>query len=100
MSVQIPVDRDQISAFCRKHHIQKFSFFGSVLRNDFRPESNVDVLVEFEPDHVPGFIRLAGIERELSELLGRKADLPTEGCLSPYFKDEVLQEAEVQYVAA
>ena len=100
MSIRIDVGREKLAAFCQKHHIRKLSFFGSVLRDDFTSESDVDVLVELEPGHPVGFIRLAGIERKLSELLGRKADLLTEGCLSPYFRDEVLQEAEVQYVAA
>ncbi len=69
-----------------------------MLRDDFRPDSDIDVLVEFEPRHAPGLIRLAGMELELSELMGgRRVDLNTPLCLSPYFRDEVLAEAEVLY---
>ena len=96
--VRIAVSHDTIAAFCRKHHIRRLAFFGSVLRDDFRPDSDVDVLVEFEPRHIPGLAFFA-MERELSELLGHKVDLSTPGFLSPYFRDEVLAEAEVQYVA-
>jgi len=96
MSVQIDVSRDAIAAFCRRHHIQRLALFGSVLRTDFRPESDVDVLVEFEPGHTPGLAFFA-MEDELSDLLGRQVDLNTPACLSPYFRDEVLAEAEVQY---
>ncbi|MFQ5895626.1 MAG: nucleotidyltransferase family protein [Nitrospinota bacterium] len=98
-NVKIAVPADRIAAFCRCHHIRKLSFFGSVLRDDFQAGSDVDVLVEFEPEQTVGLIRFAGIERELSELLGRKVDLLTEGFLSRYFRDEVLREAEVLYVA-
>jgi len=98
--VRIAVDRAKVAEFCRKNHIRRLAFFGSVLRDDFRPESDVDVLVEFEPGVPVGFIRLAGIERELSALLGRKADLNTPGLLSRHFRDEALAEAEVQYVSA
>ena len=72
--------------------------FASVLRDDFGPDSDIDVLVEFEPEHVPGLVRLAGMEHELSELLdGRKVDMNTPLCLSRYFRDEVVEEAEVLY---
>ena len=99
LKIQVPTQ--QIEAFCRRHHIRKLAFFGSALRDDFDEHSDVDVLVEFEPDHVPGLIRLGGMELELSELLGgRKADLNTAKTLSPYFRDEVLREARFQYVAA
>jgi predicted nucleotidyltransferase len=95
----LPLDRAKIAAFCRKHHIRRLSLFGSVLREDFRPDSDVDVLVEFEPDHIPGLAFFA-MEAELSEILGRKADLNTPGFLSPYFRDQVMTEAETQYVKA
>ncbi len=96
---RIVVDRERLAAFCRKHHIRKLALFGSVLRDDFRSDSDVDVLVEFEPGHVPGFIRLAGMEFELSALLdGRKVDMRTPEDLSRYFRDEVVASAEVQYV--
>ena len=91
---------DRVAAFCRQHHIRRLSLFGSVLREDFTDQSDVDVLVEFEPGHRVGLIRLAGIEEDLSQLLGRKVDLNTPGFLSPYFRDQVLSEAEVQYDAA
>ncbi len=95
---RVLVDQKDVGAFCRKHHIRKLAFFGSVLRADFRPDSDVDVLVEFEPQHVPGFLRLASMERELSELLGgRKVDLRTLEDLSRYFRDEIAATAEVQY---
>ncbi len=99
MGARIYIDRNKIAEFCRRHHIRKLALFGSVLRDDFRPDSDVDVLVEFEPDHVPGLIRLVGIELELSGLLGGcKVDMNTPNCLSRYFRDRVLAEAEVQYV--
>ena len=98
---KIKIPQANIAAFCQRHHIRKLALFGSVLRDDFRPDSDIDVLVEFEPGHVPGFIRLAGIELELSELLGRrKVDMTTPMGLSPYCRDEVLAEAEVVYVGA
>jgi len=90
-----------IAAFCRRHHIRKLALFGSELHGDACRDSDVDVLVEFEPGHVPGLIRLAGMELELSTLLGgRKVDLNTPLCLSRFFRDEVLAEAKPLYVAA
>lgn len=89
----------EIGDFCRRNHIRRLAFFGSILRDDFGPESDVDVLVEFEEGHTPG-LRFFAMERELTERLGRKVDLHTPGFLSPYFRDEVLAEAEVQYEAA
>ncbi len=97
MPPRIAIDRAGIADFCRRHHIRRLALFGSVLRDDFAPDSDIDVLVEFEPGHTVGLIRLAGIERELSDLLGRKADIRSPADLSPYFRDEVLDEAEVQY---
>ena len=99
MSPKIPIDQDKIAEFCRRHHIRNLALFGSVLRDDFGPNSDVDVLVEFEPGHVPGLPFLA-MEAELSEILGRKVDLNTPNFLSPYFRDLVLMDAEVYYVAA
>ena len=96
---KIKIPHDRVADFCRRHHIRKFALFGSVLRDDFGPNSDVDVLVEFEPGHVPGLAFLA-MEAELSEILGRKVDLNTPNFLSPYFRDLVLTEAEVYYVAA
>ena len=97
MKVRLP--RDKIADFCRRHHIRTLAVFGSVLHGDSRPDSDLDVLVEFEPGHVPG-LAFFGMEQELSELLGRKVDLNTPQFLSPYFRDEVLAEAEVQYAAS
>jgi predicted nucleotidyltransferase len=97
-SARIAIPQEQVSDFCRRHHIRKLSLFGSVLRDDFRPDSDVDVLVEFEPGCTPG-LAFFGMEIELSEILGRKVDLNTAGLLSKYFRDRVLTEAEVQYVA-
>ena len=94
---QIEIPPKQIEAFCRKHHIRKLSLFGSVLREDFGPESDVDVLVEFDPGQVVGLLRLAGMEIELSSILKRKVDLRTPAELSRYFRQQVLDSAEVQY---
>jgi len=99
MSPRITVSREVIAEFCRRHHIRRLAFFGSVLRDDFRPESDVDVLVEFQPGHTPG-LDFFGMEIELSEILGRKVDLNTPGFLSRYYRDRVLAEAEDLYVAA
>ena len=93
------IPRDKIAEFCKRNHIRKLSLFGSALRGDFRPDSDVDILVEFEPEYVPGYIHLAGMEIELSEILGGcKVDMNTPQCLSRYFRDEVLSKARVQYV--
>jgi predicted nucleotidyltransferase len=98
---KIDIPKAEIAVFCCRHHIRKLALFGSVLRDDFRHDSDIDVLVEFEPGHLPGLIRLAGMELELSDLLGgRRVDLNTPLCLSPYFRDEVLAEAEVLYAQA
>mgnify|MGYP001612474865 CR=1 FL=1 len=98
MNTRIPMDRGQIANFCCKYHIQKLSLFGSVLRDDFRPDSDIDILVEFEPGHTPGFIRLYQIEQEFSTLVGgRRPDLVTPGFLNRRIRDKVLAEAEVQY---
>ena len=94
---RIAIPQYELANFCHRHHIQRLALFGSVLREDFRPDSDIDVLVEFAPDAQVGLIRLAGIEEELSQLLGRKADLRTAAELSRYFRDEVLKTAEVQY---
>ncbi len=98
---EVPLDQDEIADFCRKHHVLRLSLFGSVLRDDFGPDSDVDVLVEFEPGRVPGLLRIARMERELSRLFaGRKVDLRTPADLSRYFRDEVVSTARVQYDAA
>lgn len=93
---RIPIPHEEIAAFCRRHHIRRLALFGSVLRDDFTDESDVDVLVEFDPDHIPGFA-FFDMQDELSVMFGRTVDLNTAGFLSPYFRDEVLSEAEDVY---
>ena len=95
--VNIAMDHGKIVEFCRRHHIRKLAFYGSVLRPDFRPDSDIDILLEFESERVPGFFGLAAMEREGSAILGRKADLRTPEDLSYLFRDEVMARAEVQY---
>jgi hypothetical protein len=95
--IHIEVPEKAIADFCRRNHVRRLLFFGSVLRDDFRPESDVDVLIEFEPGAVAGFLRLASMENELSEILKRKVDLRTPAELSRYFRQEVLESAETQY---
>jgi predicted nucleotidyltransferase len=96
--IDVPVEI--IEQFCRKNHIRKLSLFGSVLRNDFRQESDIDVLVEFEKNGVPGLLGISRMERELSQIFGgRKIDLRTPEDLSKYFRQQVLSTAEVQYAA-
>jgi len=94
---RIALPKDKLTDFCRHNHIAKLSLFGSVLREDFSPESDVDVLVEFEEGHTPGFFGLARMEEELSTLFGRKVDLRTPQDLSRSFRDEVRRSAAVQY---
>jgi uncharacterized protein len=93
----VAVPRNQLDGFCRRNHIAKLSLFGSVMREDFGPDSDVDVLVEFDEGHAPGFFGLARMEEELSTLFGRKVDLRTPQDLSRYFRDEVTRSAAVQY---
>lgn len=87
----------QMKAFCVRNRIRKLSLFGSILTSRFRPDSDIDVLVEFEAGHVPGFIGLVRMEQELTKILGRKVDLRTAEDLSRYFRDEVVASAAVQY---
>jgi predicted nucleotidyltransferase len=94
---KIAIPHERIAEFCKKHHIRRLSFFGSVISEHFTQDSDVDVLVEFEPGQVVGLIRLAGMELELSEIIGRKVDMRTPADLSRYFREEVLSSAEVQY---
>jgi predicted nucleotidyltransferase len=97
-NVQIDIPAREIGTFCRRNHIRKLSLFGSVLREDFSPSSDVDVLVEFEAGHVPGLIRLGGMATDLSDLLqGREVEILTPEDLSRHFRDEVLAHAEVLY---
>src|SRR5258707_3725986 len=87
----------EIEEFCRRNHIRKLSLFGSILTPRFRPESDIDVLVEFETGASPSYFDLAGMEQELSKALGRRVDLRTPNELSRYFRDQVLASAAVQY---
>jgi hypothetical protein len=100
MNKEISIPREALATFCRKRGIRRLSVFGSALRDDFRPDSDIDLLVEFEPDHIPTLFDIAGMEQELSDLLGgRKVDLRTPEDLSRYFRQRVLAQAEVQYAA-
>ena len=100
MRAKLDIDSAQLAEFCRRNHIRRLSLFGSILRDDFGLDSDVDVLVEFEPAHVPGLFGISRMARELSPILGgREVDLRTPEDLSRYFRDEVLALAEVQYAA-
>lgn len=94
------ISNTAIKNFCRRNHIRSLALFGSVLRDDFTTNSDIDVLIEFEPGHDVGYLTFARMENELSDLLGRKVDLQTPSSLSPYFREEVLRQAETIYVAA
>ncbi len=97
--IQIFIDHERLTEFCQRHHVRRLALFGSVLTDEFRPDSDVDVLVEFESGQEPGLFDLSGMEIELMQMLGREVDLRTPMDLSPYFRDDVLREAEVQYAA-
>jgi predicted nucleotidyltransferase len=99
MRKNVLIPQDRVADLCRRHHIRRLSLFGSALRDDFTPGSDVDVLVEFEPGKSPG-LRFFAIEAELSEIIGHKVDLNTPNFLSRYFREKVLSEAEDQYVSA
>jgi len=93
----IDLNKEKIAVFCKRHYIKRLSLFGSFLQGKATPDSDIDLLVEFDPEHIPGFIRLAGMENELTEILGYKVDLRTPNELSRYFRKEVIDSAEVQY---
>lgn len=99
MDLPIWIDAEQIASFCRKHHLTKLALFGSVLTERFGPDSDVDVLFEYDPDHIPSLFDVVRMERELSDILGRKADMRTPQDLSRHFREEVVRHALVQYVA-
>jgi uncharacterized protein len=100
MARTVHIDRASLEALCRLHHVRRLSLFGSVLRPDFRSDSDVDVLIEFERGHVPGFLALHVIETEISKLLGgRKVDLVTSAALNRRMRDRVLESAQVEYAA-
>ena len=97
----VPIAKEELAFLCKAHGIRRLAIFGSALRDDFHSESDIDVLVEFQPGRVPGLLRIAGIEIDLSRLFGgRKVDLRTPEDLSPYFREQVLDDAEVQYAQA
>ena len=98
MPARIPIDSAKLADFCRRHHIRKLAFFGSVLSDDFRPDSDVDVLYEFEPGHEPGW-NIESIADELTQLLGRRVDLVPLKYLNARIRDRVLAGAEFQYAA-
>ena len=98
MNPKLKLGPATLARFCEQHHIRSLSLFGSQLNGTAGPDSDIDLLVEFEPDHIPGLLGIAGMEIELSELLaGRKVDLRTAGDLSRYFRDQVVRTAELQY---
>ena len=96
----ISATEEMLHEFCRRHHIRRLALFGSVLRDDFSPQSDIDILAEFEPGEPIGFIRLGTIEAELSDVLGRNADLNLHNTLDPAFRERVLSEAEILYDVA
>ena len=99
MDLPIHIDREQLADFCRRNRISKLALFGSVLTDRFGPDSDVDMLVEYEPGARVGLIDMAGHEIELTEMIGRKVDLRTAEDLSRYFRDRVVAGAVVQYAA-
>jgi len=96
----ISVTDEMLREFCERHRIHRLALFGSVLRDDFTPDSDIDVIAEFEPGEPVGFIRLGTVEAELSDLLGQSVDLNLQDSLDPAFRDRVLSEAETLYDAA
>ena len=100
LTTDLSVDDTVLRAFCRQHGIRSLRLFGSAARNELRDDSDIDLLVEFEPDRIPGLLGIAKLELELQELLGREVDLRTLDDLSPYFRDDVVAAARVLYDAA
>lgn len=98
-SLEQEIPKDKLANFCRKNHIRKLSIFGSAIREQLGPESDIDLLVEFEEDHTPGLFSIVKIEMDFAEMLGRKVDLRTPEDLSRYFRDEVVRNARLQYQA-
>ena len=96
-TARIDIPQEEIAAFCKRHHIRRLALFGSVVRDDFRPDSDVDVLVEFEPEYTPG-LQFFSMQIELSQILGRPVDLNTPQWLSPRFRDDVQREQLPVYV--
>jgi predicted nucleotidyltransferase len=98
-SLEQKIPKDELAGFCKRNHIRRLSVFGSALRGQLGPDSDIDLLVEFEQGHTPGLFSIVRMEMELTEMLGRRADLRTPEDLSEYFRDEVVENAEVQYQA-
>jgi hypothetical protein len=98
-SLEQKMPKDKLIEFCKRNHIRKLSIFGSAIRGRLQPDSDIDLLVEFEQDHTPGLFSIIKMEMELTETLGRKVDLRTPEDLSQYFRDEVIQNARLQYQA-
>ena len=96
-SLEPKMSKDELADFCQRNHISKFSIFGSAIRGRLQPDSDIDVLVEFEQNHTPGLFSIIKMEMELSKIIGRKVDLRTPEDLSQYFRDEVIKNAELQY---
>jgi predicted nucleotidyltransferase len=96
-SLEQKMSRNNLVEFCAKNHIRKLSIFGSALRGELEPDSDIDLLVEFEEGHTPGLFSIIRMEMDLAEMLGRKVDLRTPDDLSQYFRDEVLKSAKLQY---
>jgi predicted nucleotidyltransferase len=97
MHPSLNIDESILTRFCEHHRIRRLALFGSQLKGTAKPDSDIDLLVEFDPKHIPGLLGIAGMEIELSDLLGKKVDLRTAEDLSRYFRDEVVRTAEVQY---
>ena len=91
------IPKAKLETFCCKNHITKMSLFGSALRDELKPNSDIDILVEFDKKHIPGLLDLSGMEIELAEMSGRKVDLRTPAELSRYFRNDVLEKARVEY---
>ncbi len=96
-SLEQKISREKLADFCKRNYIRKLSVFGSFIRNQMQPESDIDILVEFERNHTPGLFSIVKMEMELSEIIGRKVDLRTPEDLSKYFRDEVVKNAILQY---
>ncbi len=98
-SIEQKIPKDKLADFCKRNHISKLSVFGSCVTGELRPDSDIDLLVEFERDKTPGLFAIVKMEMELTEMLGRKVDLRTAEDLSRYFRDEVVRDAQLQYPA-
>ena len=96
-TIRTNIPKKQLAQFCESYHVRRLSLYGSALRDDFGPDSDIDILIEFEPGYKTGLLKMARMENELSDMLGRKVDLRTPGDLSRYFRQEVLESAEVAY---